>query len=311
MQTTCVETVLAGGAVMTTVRGVVPGPTLALLGGVHGDEDEGVLAVRRLVTELREAPLVGTVRAVAPAHPAAWAAGSRTGPLDDGNLARCFPGDPAGGPTQALAAGITNEVIDGSDLLIDLHSAGSRYDMPLFCGFVARGGDAAGSERAAYAFGAPLVWAHSAVASGRTLSAAVDRAIPAVYVECAGGGGIRRHELDAYVDGVCAIMAEFGMLPPPYGRAGRPAPRRVVDGGDLDAGVVSGHDGFFVSTVTAGAVVAAGDEIGRIYSYAGVLADSVAAPSGGMVMFLRRQSRTRTGEVLFALAGLGGERGTR
>src|SRR5271165_1236783 len=98
------RSVLASDAVLTTVRGSEPGPTLALLGGVHGDEEEGVLAVRRVLLEAMDLPLCGTIRAVAPAHPASWAACSRTSPLDGGNLARSFPGDVGGSPTQLLAA---------------------------------------------------------------------------------------------------------------------------------------------------------------------------------------------------------------
>lgn len=304
MWTTRAETVLAGGAVMTTVRGALPGPTLALLGGVHGDEDEGVLAVQRLVHELSRAPLTGTVRAVAPANVAAWAAASRSNPLDDGDLARCFPGDPGGSPTSVLAAGITADMIDGADLLVDLHSAGRRYQMPLFCGFVREGSGGDESARAAGAFGAPLVWEHPAAPPGRSLTVAADRGIPAVYAECSGGGGIRTRDLDAYVSGVQAVMAEFGMLPASFRPEGRPLPRRVYGGGDLDAGSTSAHDGLFVSTVAGGAVVDGGDELGRVYTYAGELFQQVTAPAAGMVMFLRRQARVRAGDVLFALARL-------
>lgn len=289
---------------MTTVRGVLAGPTLALLGGVHGDEDEGVLAVRRLVAEVRDAPLTGTIRAVAPAHPSAWATASRNGPLDDGNLARCFPGNASGSPTLALAAGITGAVIDGADLLVDLHSAGRRFRMPLFCGFVRHVDGADGSERAATAFGAPLVWAHPTASPGRSLSVAVERGIPAIYAECSGGGSIRWHELDAYVRGVTSVMVEFGLLPETWRRQAASVPRWVYGEGDLDDGALADIDGYFVSTVAAGAVVAAGDEIGRLYSYAGCLIREVNAHAEGMVMFLRRQARTRAGEVLFALARL-------
>ncbi len=69
------QTVLAGGAVLTTVRGSRPGPTAALLGGVHGDEDEGVLAVLRVLHDLAGAQLAGTVRAVARANPSALGGG--------------------------------------------------------------------------------------------------------------------------------------------------------------------------------------------------------------------------------------------
>lgn len=308
MGTTRAETVVAGGAVMTTVRGSLPGPTLALLGGVHGDEDEGVLAVRRIMRSLSHAPLTGTVRAIAPANVSAWAAGSRFSPLDDGNLARCFPGEACGGPTSVLAAGITAELIDGADVLIDLHSAGLRYHMPLFCGFVRDGAAADDSARAAAAFGAPLVWEQPTAPPGRSLTVAAERGIPAIYAECSGGGSIRAPELDAYVAGVQAVMAEFGLLPGSCRPDGGPRARWVYGGGDLDAGVASKRDGYFVSAVPGGAVVGDGDEVGRLYAYSGELIGTVAAPWAGMVMFLRRQARVLAGDVLFVLARLDGPR---
>lgn len=296
------ETVLAGGAVLTTVRGA-PGPTVALLGGVHGDEDEGVLAVLRVLHDLAGRPLTGTVRAVARAHAAAWAAATRTGPLDGGNLARCFPGDPKAGPTAEVAASITASVIEGADVLIDLHSAGQAYRMPLFCGFIRDAGDADGSRRAAAAFGAPLIWAHSGAPPGRSLSVAAELGIAAVYAECGGGGGIRGDHLEAYTRGVLAVLAEFGLLP---ARTARPTPASWVydGGGDLDAGVLAAQDGFFVSSVDAGERVGPGTEIGRLHGYDGALLETVTAPSAGMVMFLRRKARTHAGDVLFSLAGL-------
>src|SRR5690606_11943808 len=48
-----------------TVPGQAPGPVLALLGGVHGDELEGVLAARRIVRYLRQTPFRGTLRVAA------------------------------------------------------------------------------------------------------------------------------------------------------------------------------------------------------------------------------------------------------
>ncbi len=73
-------------------------------------------------------------------------------------------------------------------------------------------------------------------------------------------------------------------------------------GGDLDAGVLSRFDGFFVSSVTAGDTVPAGAEIGRLHGYDGALLETVTHRPLGMVMFLRRQARTRAGDVLFSQA---------
>jgi predicted deacylase len=298
------RSVLPGGAPLTTLRGADPGPTLALLGGVHGDEDEGVVAVHLLIRQLTELPLAGSVRAVAPASPAAWAAHSRASPLDGANLARCFPGDPRGGPTPALAAGITAQVIDGADLLIDLHSAGARYSMPLFAGFTRDSDVAEASRRAALAFGAPLIWEHPHSPRGRSVSAAGERGVPAIYVECAGGGSIRAWELDAYLRGVLSVMAALDMVSPSFRGDATAKPRFVYGAGDLDAGVKASHHGFFVTVVKAGAVVAAGAELGCVYDHQGSLLDEVRASREGIVMFLRRQARIQAGDVLFALASL-------
>lgn len=293
------------GATLITMHGVQQGPTLALLGGVHGDENEGVLAVHRILVELATRRLAGTVKAVAPANPAAWAARSRTTSSDGADLARCFPGSYDGGPTTVLAAELTERVINGADLLIDLHSAGVRYDMPLFCGFSRSGATAEPSRRAARAFGAPLIWVHTGLSAGRSLSAAAHLGVPAIYAECAGGGSIRAGDLGAYVAGVLRVMGNLDMLPDSL------APRKdshsswVYGDGDLDQGAVAHQHGLFVSATTAGAQVDRGAEIGRLYDFEGRLIDTVCAPRAGVVMFLRRQARTHADDVLFVLAQFG------
>lgn len=297
-----VQTVLPGGTALTTVRGNRSGPTLALLGGVHGDEDEGVLAVLRVVRELSGIELSGTVLAVARAHASAWSAASRTSPLDGENLARSFPGTEGGGPTAAVAAGLTNEVIARADLLIDLHSAGSRYSMPLFCGFSEGHAASRASQLLAEAFGTPMIWQHPRPSAGRSLSVAAERGIPCIYAECSGGGEIRQAELDAYVRGVLSVMAESNMVSGGFARVPRAPAKWVCGAGDLDSGMQANNDGLFVTAAGAGEFAHAGAELGRLYSFDGEMIESVCAPKAGFVMFLRRQARVRRGEVLLVLA---------
>src|SRR4051794_34839739 len=75
---------------LVEIIGPTPGPCVALLGGVHGDEDEGILSVRRIVAILRERPIAGIVRAVAVSNPNACNAYARCTPSDRKNLARVF-----------------------------------------------------------------------------------------------------------------------------------------------------------------------------------------------------------------------------
>lgn len=310
-RTDIINFALPGGITLTTVSAGRPGPSLALLGGVHGDEDEGVLATARIIHEVAAAPLAGTLRAVTCANPPAWAAQSRFSPLDGANLARLFPGTADDGPTSAAAAAITEHVITGADALVDLHSAGLHYRMPLMVGLCADTSASTGSQRLAEAFAAPLTWIHPYCAPGRSLSVAADLGIPAIYAESSGGGSVRAHELDVYVSGVLNVMVQLDMLPESYLHAGhhrsgpRPATTRVVRGaGDLDQGAQASHHGLFVTAVAAGDTVTAGAQLGRFYNYSGELLHSVDAPSDGVVMFLRRRARTAAGDVLFVLADL-------
>ncbi|GAA3810580.1 M14 family metallopeptidase [Amycolatopsis tucumanensis] len=266
-----------------------------------------MLAVLRVVRELAGIDLSGTVLAVARAHPAAWAAASRTSPLDGENLARSFPGAAHAGPTAAVAAGLTSEVLLKADVLIDLHSAGSRYSMPLFCGFSEGHAASRESRTFAEAFGAPMIWQHPRPSTGRSLSVAAERGIPSIYAECSGGGEIRKAELDAYVRGVLSVMAANGMVSERFTRSPA-APAQWVHGtGDLDSGMQSGCDGLFVTAVGAGAFVQAGAEIGHLYTFDGDEVQAVCATKAGFVMFLRRQARVRRGDVLFVMADASAE----
>lgn len=286
--------------------GAAPGPVVALLGGIHGDEDEGVLAVQQVCAVLEAEPLAaGTVRAVAVAHPAAYAADSRESPLDGCNLARCFPGSAAGSATERLAHELTENVIAGSDLLIDLHSAGKAYAMPSFAGYIEDGSPVAErSRRAAYAFGLPLVWEHEApVPPGRTLSAALERGIACVYVEGSGGGSLLAGEQERYVQGVLNVLADLGMLAGDRAPAAGSEPPRVMRGagGDLDASIVAAVSGRFVAAASAGAQLEKGDPIGAILDEDGRTAAEIRSPADATLVFVRRTARIAIGEAVCSL----------
>ncbi|MER7003865.1 succinylglutamate desuccinylase/aspartoacylase family protein [Dactylosporangium sp. NPDC000555] len=279
--------------VVTELTGAADGPTVVVLGGVHGDELEGILAVRRLVNELRLA--AGRVLAVAVANPPAHAAASRTGPVDGGNLARAFPGRADGSVTERIADALTRHVIVGADLLIDLHSAGENYAMPFFAGFCEPSGSAA-----AYAFGAPLVWEHDRVNPGRSLTAAAEHGVAAIYVEGSGGAALRRSEVDGYTHGVIRVLGHLGMVTDP------PAPARVLrvvrgGDGDVDSSVSAEVAGWCVTAVDAGDVVDAGALVAEVVDTTGRVVQPVRAPKAGTVMMLRRRAVVEpgTGIVMF------------
>jgi predicted deacylase len=274
------------------------GPTVAILAGIHGDEYEGVIAALSLARELPGELLSGTVKIISPAHPAAWQSCSRISPIDDANLARVFPGYQNGSATEQVAHVITEQVIKHADVLIDLHSAGTNFDMPFLCGFNAGANSwCQESERLANVFNADFTWHHNGAPNyGRSLTVAYEQQIPAIYVEGHGGRSIRKTDLDGYTAGVRRVLQDLKMIPT--------APRvardtiRVAGDGNTDAGLVASESGYLVTRVNVGDLVSNGDVIAEIIDISGVILSTLLAVQNSYVMLLRRDARVHVGDTI-------------
>jgi predicted deacylase len=274
------------------------GLTVAILAGIHGDEYEGVIAALSLARELPGELLSGTVKIVSPAHPAAWQSCSRISPIDDANLARVFPGYQNGSATEQVAHVITEQVIKHADVLIDLHSAGTNFDMPFLCGLNAGANiRCQESERLANVFNADFTWHHNGAPNyGRSLTVAYEQQIPAIYVEGHGGRSIRKTDLDGYTAGVRRVLQDLKMIPT--------APRvardtiRVAGDGNTDAGLVASESGYLVTRVNVGDLVSNGDVIAEIIDISGVVLSTLLAVQNSYVMLLRRDARVHVGDTI-------------
>ncbi|GAB2987986.1 succinylglutamate desuccinylase/aspartoacylase family protein [Actinotalea caeni] len=273
------------------------GPLVVVLGGVHGDEPEGMLVARSLVADppqLRATRL----RVVTVANPSAYRAGTRTSAADGANLARCFPGARDGGWTERLADLLTREVLTGADTLIDLHSAGLHLAMPLLAGVLSEGALAERSTHVGRTLGLPYLWLHPELAPGRTLSAAADLGVAPVYVEMPGGPSPDRAAMRAVRAGLLRALGAT---------SGEPvaAPVEVVSSGNLDdAEVRAPVDGLFLASVAHGDAVGVDDVLGEVLDplRPELPAVPVRTPGAGHVMMLRRTAHVAAGTPLATVA---------
>lgn len=107
---------------ITIIQGRRPGPTLALVAGIHGYEYTPILALQRVRANLSPEALSGTVILVHVANLPSFL--KRTiyyGPDGGKNLNRVFPSRPDGALSERIAHVLTAEVIEKADYLIDLH----------------------------------------------------------------------------------------------------------------------------------------------------------------------------------------------
>jgi len=277
-----------------------PGPTVLVLGGVHGDEVGGVFAAGIIASAGWEL-LRGRLAVVPIAHEVAFNSNSRTSPLDGGNLAREFPGTNVGSPTQRLANLLLEKCIRDADVLVDLHTSNVGTDMPMFVGCLDDGTPhAARAVEFAAGFGMEIVWTHPAIAPGRTLSSAAALGIPALYVESPDGGVIHDAVTEAYTDGVKSILEALEMLPP--GRT-RTAPAHWLHGnGDVDSFAAARVSGLFTRSTRLMERVARGQIVGRTFDVLGNVNEEVTAPADGYITTLRRASVITIGEPLVGVA---------
>ena len=271
------------------------GPHLLITAGVHGDEPEGIEAIRRLIDEMKEDEIAGTLTLIPVVNESAHELDSRCG--EDGlDLARTCPGNPDGTITERVAAELT-AVINQADLYIDLHTGGKTMQIDPLVGYmlVSNPDVLEKQRRMARAFGLPIIWGTNPDLDGRSLSAARDAGVPGIYTEYLGGGDCSEEGVQAYVRGCRNVMAEFGMFP---GRQAMIAkPEWEVEDNRPEAGHLQichpcPGDGVFVASVSLGQTVKRGDEIGKVSE------QKITADRDGRVICLRYEPKVKKGYSL-------------
>lgn len=280
------------------VRGAAPGKTLLATAGVHGDEFEGMAAIRRLHEALDPQRLAGTFVGIPVANPPAFEAGLRTNPDDRLDLARVFPGDPSGTVTEQLAHALTHRFLRHADLYCDLHSAGQFYAMPPLAGYQLRPEPLRSVQRqAARLFGLPLVWGTPGL-PGRSLSAAGELGVPALYAEITGEGRCRPADAERYVFGLEQLAAFLGMT----GQVPEPRePEWFVEDDRPGAGFLQVENralvgGFFEPQVGLWQAVEPGQPLGVVRDALGSVRQTVQSGHAGRVVFLRTFPRVLAGD---------------
>ena len=109
------------------INGRNEGPVLWLNGAVHGDELNGVLAMRELAMELKSEQLRGTLICTPISNPLAFQNRSKLSLLDNLDLDQQFPGNEEGFISQRIAFVLFKEIKNRANYLINFHTLGSYY----------------------------------------------------------------------------------------------------------------------------------------------------------------------------------------
>ncbi len=240
------------------------GPTALITGANHGDEYEGVVALFDLARRLKPEEVTGRVIMVPAMNYPAFRAGTRTSPIDKGNLNRSFPGKPDGTATEKIADYFTRHLLPLADIVLDIHAGGRTLDfVPLAAAHILP--DKA-QEKAAFAavaaFGAPYSLRMVELdAVGMYDTEAETQGKIFVTTELGGGGTARVETVAIARRGIAGLLRHAGIL------AGKPERRETkflaMPSGDCF--VIADDDGLIEPLIDLGQKVTAGSAVARVY----------------------------------------------
>lgn len=256
----------AWGSVMIPVTVVRngSGPTALLTGANHGDEYEGPIALFDLARTLRADEVQGRVIILPAMNQPAFAAGTRTSPIDRGNMNRAFPGRPDGTVTEKIADYFQRVLLPMADVVLDFHSGGKTLDFLPFCAahILPDKTQEAEAFRLVRAFGAPFsVKMLEIDAVGMYDTAAEEMGKVFVTTELGGGGTASARTVEIAITGCRNLLAAAGILKAEITQRST----RWLDMPDGDCFTFAEDGGMIRFLADLGDRVAQGQDIALIY----------------------------------------------
>ncbi len=282
------------------------GPTTLLIAGNHGDEYEGQIALTKLCRELEQKDIRGRLIILTMANYPAAQAGTRTSPIDDGNLNRIFPGNALGSPTEMIAHYIEEVLMPMCDFMFDFHSGGSSL---LYPATLLRGLGHSPEEQKTLlelqkAFDAPYAWVFTSGGGPNTtartaMGAAGRKGVISIMAELGGGGTVSRSILALTERGIKRLLHSTGMLPDYRPDAPNGTRELQVEGS------ISAYDaGLFEPYLEPGDEVTNGDEVGLIHHPEEPWREptTIRASHSGIILCKRFLGQVERGDYLYQIA---------
>jgi N2-acetyl-L-2,4-diaminobutanoate deacetylase len=300
----------AWGAVMIPVTVIKrgDGPTALLTGGNHGDEYEGPIALAKLASTLKAADVNGRVIIIPFMNYPAFRAGTRTSPIDAGNLNRSFPGKPDGTVTEKIADYFQRHLLPLADYVLDIHAGGRTLDFLPFAAIhvLNDATQQARCEAAMRAFGAPYSMRMLELDSvGLYDSAAEDAGKVFVSTELGGGGSSTAKSVAVAERGVQGFLAHAGIIDK-SGVQGETRTTTLLDMPDGTCYTTSEHTGLLEICLDLGSFVNEGDVIARVHDMTRTGAEPVEyrAKRAGLVAARHFPGLVQTGDTVAVVADI-------
>ena len=272
------------------VNGAKDGPTLLVSAAVHGAEIIGTLGIGKVLRDLDEQELSGTLLAVPVANTSGFEFGTRTTFWDGQNLGRnAADAQPDGSPTEQLAHAYLNKLVPLADAIIDIHSGPadayvwytiypSEYGTPEVV---------EKSKKMAIAFGLEQVFRKRPSRWGGGLKdVATEAGIPSITPEIGGGPDFLKNgkaQIAICAEGIKNVMRLMGMLD---GEITHESDKiEFVEAHDEEIWAGKDHAGIMLLECERGDYLEKGNAYASAYHpFTGKKMAEISAPSSGIVL---------------------------
>ncbi len=292
-----------------TIYGASDGPTLVVLGGMHGCEFCGIEAAIRLFNEVDPARLSGTLKIGTiynmPAH--VNSAGFVV-PQDGKNPMSTFPGNVMGTFGEAMAYYFDQEVLSKADYFVELHGGDIPEALAPFNRWVQTGNpeQEAKAKAMAIAYNIPLVVKdlyEENLPPNAAYVITAGRGKPAILCESGQQGILDNKYVNIHLTGLRNILVHLGMM---QGEIVNTVKRCFLEPYVF---VRTDQTGLWYTDYTCGTEVKQGTVIGSIRGYFGEPIAEAKAPIDGVLTCIRTSPNIRPGNVIFEIATVASREG--
>lgn len=301
----------AWGSVLVPVAVVKngEGPTVLFVGGNHGGEYEGPVALLKLIRGLEPEQVQGRVIVLPALNLPAVAAGQRLSPLDNKDMNRVFPGRPNGTISEVIAHYVHEEILPLCDAVIDLHSGGASLALMPYISmhYLDNRDQHKRTWQAMMAFQSPLALVMKEISGPGLLDYAVERAGKVfLCAEVGGGGSLAPETARIMATGVDNLLRHFGLIEgQPRTREQRGlTPMRIMEIPDASYYHAAMWTGIYESFYELGEFVEAGEPLGQIHfaQYPQREPETVLAKRSGMLVGRRSPGHVALGDMVGILS---------
>ena len=293
-----------------TVYGVEDGPTLVVLGGMHGSEYAGIEAAIRLFNEVDPTKLKGTLKVGMIYNlPAFLNYSIGVVPHDGTNPMYTFPGSPVGTYSEAMAYYFDQEFLSKADYYVEMHGGDIPEALIPFTVWPVTGDEEvdAKSKELATVYNLPLVVTLSVPETGFLQKSGFGvmamRGKPAINAECGQQGILNMEEVETQLVGLRNILIHLRMT---SGQIVDTVKRTFSHGWTH---VSSEVVGMWYPKVSLSEQITKGQVVGVVRDYFGQDIVEVKAPRDGLVAEIRTSPVARIGDVLLGSTSLAGPEG--